>query len=477
MDDPVTSALTRPGEPLAWAAPRELRRAAHVRSRRRRAIGGATGVVAVAVAAAIVAALTGGGGRAPARTAVTGPVTVRREGIGDGATHLVARVSGPAPAPAAGATVASVAAGETGFAAALTRQLAAADPGSNVVDSPLSASMALAMLDLGARGDTATAVGRALQTAGVSASDVAAAWRVLGPQLLAAGPGVTMQLADSAWLQSGFSFEPTYLAGLGEDFADAAYQADFVHDAAGATAAINAWVARETDGRITRLFASGQLGASTALVLANALHFKAAWADPMRTTTQPFHSASAPSGRVPAITTTSDLRYRVTGQATVVTVPYAGGRFQAVIVEPAAGTMSALLAGLDSTRLAGLVTGLPAGEVDLTMPSLDLRGDQSLVPALSALGMGVAFTSAADLSGISKVPLQVSTVEQADALEVDRAGTDAAAATGAGLRATALRVTPRSVAITIDRPYLYLLRDTRTGTVLVSAVIENPAGS
>jgi serpin B len=497
--DPLTDAIGRLAAAetqAAWPDGGELRRRAAQRRHRRLAagaIGGVAAVAAVAVTAALVAApasrptQTASG---PSSTASRPPagrhqreagalVTVSTQSAGMGAEHMVATVHGPVLPAAATTTAGTLARDETSFALALTKQLAGGGT-TNVVDSPLSADMALSMLELGARGATQAGIAKTLSSSTLSAAQQATGWAQLQASLRASPTEDTLNVANSAWLQKGVLFVPTYLARLAQSFGDDAYQADFAHHSSQATAAINAWVAKQTDGRITQLFAPGSLSPFTVFVLANALHFKAAWDPTINMGTQTPERFTTPTGgtTVPAIGETGAmLRAAVNKTYAAVAIPYEGGRYQAIVVQPNAKTLTSYLDGLDAAGLDRVVASLHSSTVDLTMPSLSLSATTSLNDPLSALGMATAFGPAADLSGITTQAAQIATVEQADRLIVDKSGTDASAATGVVGIASAARAPMDPVTITINRPYLLFLRDAKTGLILMATAVESPAAS
>jgi serpin B len=502
--DPLKQAIGRlaaTGHRPSWPDGKELRQRA-TRRRRRRLAGGSIGAVAVVAAAAVTASVVTAPAHRPTLSAAgpsttatppspktsKGPstdkrgdanVTVSRQPAGLGAVHLVATVHGRALPVEATTTAGTLARDETSFALALTKQLAGGTA-TNVVDSPLSADMALSMLELGASGATRAGIAKALSSATLSAAEQATGWAQLQASLRATPAGDTLNVANSAWLQKGVSFVPAYLAQLAQSFGDDAYQADFARHNRGATAAINAWVSAQTDGRITQLFAPGSLSPATVLVLANALHFKAAWDPSLDMGVQAPERFATPTGTTitPSIGAQgASLSAVVTKAYTSVAVPYQGGRYQALVVQPDASTLTDFLDGLDATGLDRIVRSLHTSTVNLTMPSLSLSATRSLNQPLAALGMASAFGPSADLSGIAPQAAHVAAVEQADRLIVDKAGTDASAATGVVSSSSAVRAHLDAVTITIKRPYLLLLRDTKTGLILMATAIETPAGS
>jgi serpin B len=463
------------GDPAAAAPPRPgpgRRRFPH----RRLALGGV--LVAVATTVALVVTLLAAGPAAKVDRAANG-VTVREVPIGDGSSHLIAAVTGGRRTAVDPPTVAAVAASESAFGLTLTRLLAAGAPGHNVVDSPLSAAVALAMLELGARGATQAEVAHALQAPAVPAPMLASAWAELEAELRGAG-SQPLQLANSVWLQRGVTFAPSYLAGLARTFGDDAYAADFAGHNGPATAAVNQWVAQHTGGSIRQLFPPGSLDRATILVLANALDFTALWAKgvDMSDTTEPFAAEDGSRTSVPALhhdPSGTALRAAVKAGYEAVEIPYQGGRYEAVVVQPPAGTIDTFVDDLDPAELDRILASLQTGPVALTLPALDVQADRSLDTVLAGMGMPDLFRPGADLSGISPQADHIGVVQQADRLVVNKDGTHFAAATGIGAVATSARVAPEPLTVTIDRPYVFLIRDDLTGLILADTVIDDPA--
>jgi serpin B len=428
----------------------------------------------LAALSASLCACSSGNQAAPSRPTHY-PQAVKQVAIGNGAVHLV--LASTAPAAPSAALVEELASDEATFSTALVRQLyEEGTDNANVLASPLSAAVAISMLELGARGSTEAGIAKALQSSELSAADNSAGWAGLLAALGADLGPVKLDVADSAWMQEGVAFETSYLDGLARDYGDAAYQADFLGHMPAAVAAINEWVSDATAGRITNLLGPTSLDPQTILVLANALHFRAQWASSLgkpANVTESFHSASGSDVNVPAISATASLGTSIAAGYTAVELPYAGGRFSALVVEPS-GSMSSFLASLSASRIKSIVSSLDTEPVALTMPTLSLSDKLSMRQTLTGMGMGQSFAPDADLSGVSAQASSVGEVIQGNKLVVSGWGTDFASATVIAIVGSAARVPP-PVTIDVDRPYLFLIRDDSTGTVVASAVVNNPA--
>jgi serpin B len=144
-------------------------------------------------------------------------------------------------------------------------------------------------------------------------------------------------------------------------------------------------------------------------------------------------------------------------------------------VQPPAGTIDTFVRGLDPAELNRVLTSLRPGPVVLTLPALDFRANRSLDTALAGMGMPDLFRPGADLSGISPGADHIGVVQQADRLVVNKDGTHFAAATGVAVVATSARVATDPLTVTIDRLYVFLIRDNMTGLILADTVIDDPA--
>ncbi|HEV2362040.1 MAG TPA: serpin family protein [Acidimicrobiales bacterium] len=375
----------------------------------------------------------------------------------------------------------AVALAEQEFSLSLLEVASSSSPGSNVLVSPLSADVDLAMLELGAGPSTASEIASTLRSSGLSPAEQAAAWSSAVSELLAAQSDGELQLADSLWVSKLVSVEHGYLDSLAENFDNDTYQVDFRNPAA--VDAINAWVAQQTADRITKLFSPGDLPKDTELVLANALHFHAAWASSIANAMKaasverlPFHASPGTTVDVPTIAASEVSLKDARGQGfTAAELPYTNGRFAAMMIEPTAGTMATFLRSLTAAALSSIVAALHPDVTNLSMPALNLSSNGSLDPVLKQMGLAPAYEHA-DLTPMFGPAIganqMIGTVHQAVTLNVNQWGTDAAAATGVSVLPGAALLRN----LTIDHPYVFLIRDTVTGTILFSAMVANPSG-
>jgi serpin B len=473
-DDDIDRALAllgRGADSAGWLEPGELKRVARRRQHRRRA--GTCAAAGVVVALAITTAIVVPGGSSHRTTRVADGLRAN-DRVGS-AVQLVANVA-PLSAPADPAIAGTVARAEQAFALALLQQINKTGGQNNVVLSPSSLAIALSMLQTGATGKTRDEIATVLHTSGLGSEQQDAGWAALMTDLTKSA-AVSLESANSLWLQQGVPLGPDFMAAMARYFHSGVWQVDFAQDLPAAVAAINSWVRAHTNGKITKLFDEDGIDASTLLVLANAVYFKANWQyafNPARTVDNAFHLATGGVVPVPfmsADSTTAHLRTTSSPAYDAVELPYTGGRLSALIVMPKRQTLPRFIAGLTPGTFNTITQGVTDARASVQLPRFTTETSFTLNDTLAAMGMPTAFTSAADFRALSSTPMSVQTVAQRDYLRVDEQGTEAAAATGG---ATAGSATPPGDTITIDHPFLFTVRDTETGTILFTAQIQNP---
>ena len=392
---------------------------------------------------------------------------------GDVAVQKSTLTRDTAPAVPTG-DAAQLAADNQGFAVDLYQQLRA-QPG-NLVYSPASISLALAMLYNGAANGTAAQMAAALHfslpvprlNAAFDAMDLA----------LAAAPsdagGFQLSVANSLWAQQGFQIQRPFLDALAVSYGAGVNTVDFEAAPETARVQINDWVSDQTQGEIPMLFDSGSIDTGTRLVLVDAVYFHGDWATPFDPNSKngTFH---APSGdvSVPMMSGPESVELWSGTGWNAAALPYQGGTTEMVLVVPDAGTLDAFEQALTADRLTAILTA-SRGSGSLGMPKFKFAFDRRLNDVLQALGMQDAFSDVADFSGIDgRTDLEVGqVVHQAD-IAVDEQGTTAAAATGITLRSLGLP----SQSLSVDRPFLFFIVHNPTGAILFAGRVVDPSAS
>ncbi|GAA1400563.1 serpin family protein [Kitasatospora putterlickiae] len=409
-----------------------------------------------------------------------------------GASTAVVRADPVALPPADPAQVAATAAATGAFGLDLLRALAA-DPaagGGNLVLSPSGLATALAMVLPGARGTTAGEIAGALHTELTPEQYALATGALNRSAAVTAKDGPVLRQAEDLWAQRDYPLDQRYLGVLAAAFDTGVRTADFRKDPEGARKAVNGVVEKATEGRIKDLFGAGRINPNTRLALTDALYLKADWAEPFKagkTGARPFHRLDGTETAVPTMARTTGLRYAegsggILGEPwQAVELPYAGSTLAMDLVVPAQGGFAAFRKGLDQAELDRILGSLAPRAVDLTLPKFHFDTANELTPALRALGVKAAFGPDADLSGIpgpgADGGLAIGTVVQKATIQVDEQGTVAAAGSGVGVGAMAAPAPVSPVELHVDRPFLFLIRDTATGRPLFLGQVTDPAAT
>jgi serpin B len=366
----------------------------------------------------------------------------------------------------------------------------AAGSGDNLFYSPYSISIALAMTYAGASGETATQMAQALHFTLV-ADRLHPAFNRLALALASRSkeegvkPGEAFQLnvANSLWGQSGFHFEQPFLDVLAQNYAAGMRLVDYRKDPEAARGAINDWVSQSTNRKIQNLIPQGALGDLTRLVLANAVYFKSAWENPFdKNLTQPqtFHLADGGGVQVEMMYQSNSLEAMLGDGYRAAALPYAGGQLSMLVLLPDEGRFSDLEGRLNARLVAETVAAMQPVEADLSLPKYKFEWSTELSSELKALGMTDAFDpDRADFSGMDAArDLYISLILHKAFVSVDEQGTEAAAATAVVMEAMSMPGSPvQPMEFKADHPFIFLIRDNPTGTILFVGRVMNPAAS
>lgn len=373
--------------------------------------------------------------------------------------------------------VAAVAGGITAFSSDLYAKLSER-PG-NLFCSPFSISTALAMTYAGARGATAEQMARVLhfglgQDALHPASGALAA-RLTGGDL----PGCELSVANRIWAQPSTGLLPAFLEATRRHYRAEVARADFSARTEAARTEINRWVEKQTKDRIKDLIAKGLLSRDTRMVLVNAIYFKGRWAvqfEKDSTRDAPFTIGDGQAVSAPMMHRSGELRYVEDEQMQGLELPYEGGDLSMVVLLPkkadGLGDLGRSIAAGALTRWLG---ALRTREVEVYLPRFKMTSEFELSAALAAMGMPDAFTAVADFSGMAGTrDLFISAVIHKAFVDVNEEGTEAAAAT-AVVMVKAMRPSAPPVVFRADHPFVFLIRDNRTGAVLFIGRVVRPS--
>ena len=358
----------------------------------------------------------------------------------------------------------------------------------NLVYSPYSISLAAAMAYAGARGETERQMASTFHFP-LPQDRLHPAFKALIDELASRGLDTTrpateatpfqLTIANAVWGQDGYGLLPGYLDVLNRYYDAGLGLLDFANTPEQARNTINDWCREKTEGRIKELLRPGAVHSATRLVLTNAIYFKAAWREPFnadRTANERFHLLDGRTVQVPMMKQTTKHEYVVGDGYQAVVLPYVGGEISMLIIVPDSGRFLAFDDRLVAGQLDTLLAQKSWGLVNLTIPKFTVHTHYSLKQALSTLGMPLAFDLRADFSGITgHRELFIQDVVHQAFVSIDERGTEAAAATGMPMPPGMTKTPPVPVEIRIDRPFVFFIRDVKTGTILFVGRVLDPS--
>jgi len=369
----------------------------------------------------------------------------------------------------------------------LYQQLADQDEdNSNLFFSPMSVSAALMLTYEGARGDTQAEFEDVLS---LEAGDRVAAHKayagVLG-RLDGEGKPYQLTVANALWGEKTMPFRPGFLETLREHYAASFESVDFARDYENQRKRINGWVSKRTKNRINDLLPEDSLDEMTRLVLVNAIYFKAPWATEFSdgaTKEQLFHLSADKQVRVPMMRQYGAyFGYGDFEGYKALRMYYKNRDLSMVVLLPdEKDGLAELEAKLSPEMLNKSVAGLESVAVDLWLPKWETTEDYDLIPALKAMGMTGAFDAAtADFTGLTDSAegerLKISGVFHKAFIAVDEEGTEAAAATAVVLeKESAIEPPDKVYTFKADHPFVYFIRDERTGAILFMGRVTDPS--
>ena len=366
------------------------------------------------------------------------------------------------------------------FAPSLLAAINRTKQGENVFISPLSASMALGMAMNGAAGSTFDEMRTTLGFATMERTEMIESYRTLIVLLRNLDPKVDFRIANSIWYRDTFgpSITPAFLAEAKQYFDAGGAALDFTSPTAVTT--INTWVKERTNGKIEKMV--DNISAEIVMILINAIYFKGDWRDAFDiklTKNGLFTALDGAKLSVPMMSRIGKMRLGRLDGRTMVELPYGGDAFVMDLVLPREGeSVNTMVEALTPNVWSTAVASMGEGEVDLSMPKFKLEWEKMLNDELKAMGMPTPFKEGgADFSRISASrgrDLYISYVKQKTFVDVNEVGTEAAAATSVGVGITSV---PVRIAVRVDRPFLFVIRERKSGTILFTGKIVRPPTS
>ena len=415
-------------------------------------------------------------------------LTVAAVGCGGEAQGEELRSTKERAAPSAtGAELKELARGNSSFAFDLYRALAS--EGGNLFYSPHSISLALAMTYAGARGETETQMADTLQFLlpqdklhpTFNALDLELASRGNGPEGNE-GEGFRLNIANAVWGQVDYEFLDSFLDVLAESYGAGVRPVDFRGSPEESRVTINDWVVERTEQRIKDLIPPGVIDGLTRMVLTNAIYFNAGWQYPFGeggTRTAPFHLLDGSSVDVPMMRTTDEFGYAKGDGYQAVDLPYVGHELSMTVILPDMGRFREFEDRLDAALVERVIGEIAGRQVDLNMPKFEFESQFLMAETFKEMGMANPFdNAAAEFSGMDGKSclagdegcLYIGDIVHKAFVSVDEEGTEAAAATAVTMRIESAR--PQPVDVTVDRPFIFLIRDRETDAILFVGRVE-----
>jgi serpin B len=372
--------------------------------------------------------------------------------------------------------------GNTDFAFELFGRLCRDAGEDNVMFSPFCISSALGMAWAGARGETEAGMAAVL---GFGSSQPAVhngfsrLFGLISREGADAGDeAITLNIANALWVDRNYPLLDDYVNLVSEHYGAEARNMDFSGDPDAERLVINAWVEDETQDRISDLLGPGTVTTATRVVLTSAVYFLGNWRfqfNPELTRDGSFTTLSGQKITVPFMSRTMNIPFYRGNGFRAVAMQYSDLQSRMIIVFPD-GDFLQFQQDLDPEMLEEVVGGMSTREVAVVMPPFEFDTDYSLTPVLGEMGMGDAFdASRADFSGFTgERDLFITAVVHKAFVKVDETGTEAAAATGLIMATTAMPSDPPELFL-LDRPFVFLIIDDRSDTVLFMGRVTDPS--
>ncbi len=366
------------------------------------------------------------------------------------------------------------------FAAQLYQRYGAGNTAPNLIFSPASIHLAMTMTSAGAAGNTLKQMETVLALPG--GDEAHKSYALLTSALIGEGKrsfGFTLSLSNNLWLQKGYPIQPVFSQMLTNFYRSGVTPLDFVGDPNGSRLAVNDAIAKQTHDKIKDLLAKENVTSMTRLILTNAVYFKAAWAHPFNddaTKPEPFTSLDGKSTDTPMMHTVERMGYFQNDSLQMAELPYEGRELSMLVILPKTDRLADLAKVEQSlSDLPTWTAGLRGKRVNLAMPKFKFESQLALAGDLEAMGMPDAFSGTADFSRITtQEKLLISAVIHKAFIEVNEAGTEAAAATAVAVSAMAMPVEDDPIDFIANHPFLFAIRHNQTGAILFLGRVVKP---
>lgn len=356
----------------------------------------------------------------------------------------------------------------------------------NLIFSPYSISVALAMAQAGAKEKTLQQMNDVLRFS-LPVEDLHPAINALQLELNKreindyeeGKKDFELSIVNSIWGEKTYTFLPEYLDLLAKNYGAGLRLADFIQQPDASRKEINQWVSDRTNDRIKDLLPENSITELTRLVLTNAIYFKASWLhqfEPGMTQNGVFTLLGGEDVQVPMMHQTETFGYASQDGYQLISLPYEGNKLSMLIILPDENNFTQVEEAMSGLDFQNLVSAISYTQLDLSMPKFKIESSIGLADQLDAMGMKDAFSPGiADFSGMDGThDLYISAVQHKAFIEVDETGTEAAAATAVVVGIESMP-NDEPLKVNIDRPFVFMIIDNKTGSVLFLGRVINPA--
>jgi serine protease inhibitor len=344
----------------------------------------------------------------------------------------------------------------------------------NVMISPMSISYALSMTLNGANGETRTAMLEALRLNGITVDAINNSYKNLTEALLSVDKRVLISIANSVWTENDFAVKQAFIDIL-TNYYDAESKSFDINDSS-APDKINAWIEDKTNGLIKEMI--DKLEDNTVMLLINAIYFKGKWKseyDESKTVEMPFYKTGINQVDVPMMKQETEFSVYQGDGFILAEFPYGQGNFvMDVILPDEQDGLTNTLSSVSDANFTSWISQMSKRKTDVSFPRFKYGFKKKLKDVLSDMGMGIAFTEGADFSNISdQYDLLINDVTHQSFIETNEEGTEAAAATVVDIGMTSMP--PASLVFKMDHPFMYIIRETTTNSIIFMGRVSDPS--
>ncbi len=359
----------------------------------------------------------------------------------------------------------------SGFVMNLFKQYyASTGDAENSLFSPLSASYALSMLANGANGDTKEEILAVLGVADMDLDELNAMNKSLVSGMNTVDKRCTVNTANGLWLDSDFDALPEYKQVL-----ESCYEAEIssINLQKNGKKIINAWCEKKTNGKIKDVIQ--EISPETDFVLANALYFKGPWQTPFEkenTKKKQFTNHDGSKSEAYFMWREDKTRYYANEKYSAIALRLGDRSFDMDIILPNEGvSLDECVASVNVESLNQIDENIAL--VNMYLPKFEVEGEKKLTEMLVKLGMKKSFTMESDFSGIADKKGMVNGILQKNYIKVNEAGVEAAAVTVEDMFTDLPGEEPTPIDFHVDRPFVYIIKEVNTNTILFMGAIKN----